>query len=103
MLAAFLVLAAVATAAVALLLHVTRSHARDYVRLMEREARLREQRENLLLNRLAHAYDKPWEEPPPPVDELTLVPDPDEEEDEITFGLDHLEEDEVLVGSGGTF
>ena len=55
--------AAVLACAVALV-HAERLSAGRLIRESDRQARLREYREDMLLDRLAHAYDKPWAEPP---------------------------------------
>lgn len=104
MLVAFILTLAALFAAVAAYVRREQTFARDLLRASERDARLRERRENLLLNRLAHAYDKPYEEAP--IDqELAAVLDPDEEDDDdvLVWDLSHAEHDEVLSGSGGTY
>ena len=75
------VVAVVALVAAALyLIHRERSIATTRIREHERLTRLHQQRETELLDRLAHAYDRPWAAPP--VDEVTA---PDDEEDEMPY------------------
>ena len=88
-----LIVAVVALCAAALyLIHRERSIATARIREHERLARLYQQREMELLDRLAHAFDRPWAVAP--ADES--APEP-EHEDELELAWDgsHLEEPEL--------
>ena len=88
-----LIVAVVALVAAALyLIHRERSIATARIREHERLARLYQQRETDLLDRLAHAYDRPWAVAP--VDE----PEPgrdDEDEVELAWDNSFVEESEL--------
>lgn len=83
---------------VALLLLAYRESMRAHVQLRDRDRqdRLRERREDELMNRLGHAYDKPWQEPP------AAEPDRDDDEDELELAYDasHIEDDFDLEPAG---
>ena len=87
-----LIVAVVALCAAALyLIHRERSIATSRIREHERLARLYQQRETELLDRLAHAYDRPWAVAP--VDEPE--PKPDDDDIELAWEGSHLEEPEL--------
>lgn len=69
-----------------------RSIATARIREHERLTRLHQQRESELLDRLAHAYDRPWVAPPIEMESQAQVEDVGDEDDGFAWDLSHLEE-----------
>ena len=92
----FSILALVALLGAALyLIHRERTIATSRIREHERLARLYQQRETELLDRLAHAYDRPWTVAP--AEEPEPAPEEDEDEPELTWDTSFIEEEGALT------
>ena len=92
----FSILALVALVGAALyLIHRERTIATSRIREHERLTRLHQQRETELLDRLAHAYDRPWTVAP--AEEPEPAPEGDEDEPELTWDTSFIEEEGALT------
>lgn len=97
-----LIVAAVAVAAIAVVKQETRARLhdlRDHDRERRALAKESRDREDDLLNRLAHAYDKPWEQPPEP----DVAPAEEYDELELAYDASHIEDDDLDLEPSGSF
>lgn len=99
MLVAYIVTVTLLVGGLLLAFRRERTSARELIREVDRQTRLREARENELLRLVGIAFDKPLIEDPP---EATTAED-DEPDEELTWDLSFNEGEEALTGSGGTF